>query len=330
MQMRPLNLTGYLLSLTVAVPMLASCGTNNWSSPNPPAPSVANHSSVLARKIARGIYVDVQTGTSSSVILGLRSKNGRHPREFCKVKGIGYADRIAVDGVGRLIAPDSLTNKVFVFDGPSMCARKLGSFVDPYGQSIDAASNDAAGGTIAVANVFDNSGPGSISVCTLTGGCTANLTNPNMEEVSGVAMAPNGDCWASAVSATTATLTYFQGCSGSGKAATGYRNASYGGLDIDSQGDLVSLSYNTYQGKIYVYKGCDPRCSLIHSFLLKHKAVTAHLNEESTSLVAADYLHGLVDVYRYTPTKLTYKYSFITNVSGGTISGVAFNPRSEE
>jgi len=329
--MRILEFSRYALTFAVAIPVLASCATNGGTLPNPWAQSVERQSSILARKIARGIYVDVQTGTSSSEIVGLRSENGRHPREFCKVNGIGYADRIAVDGQGRLMAPDSLAYKVLVFNGPSMCARKLASLVDPYGQPIDAASNDAATGTIAVANVFDNSGPGSISVCTLAAGCTANLTSPNMEEVAGVAMAPNGDCWASAVSATTPTLTYFQGCSGRGKAATHYKNASYGGLDIDAQGDLVSVSYNTYESKIYVYKGCNPRCSLIGGpFTLKHKAMTAHLNEESTSLLVADYQRAVVDLYSYSPTKLTFQYSFISGVSGGTISGVAFNPRSEE
>jgi hypothetical protein len=330
-KMRILEFSRFALSFVVAIPVLASCTTNGGTSPNPLAQSVEHQSGILARKISRGIYVDVQTGTSSSEIVGLRSANGQRPRQFCKVNGIDYADRIAVDGQGRLMAPDSLAYRVLVFNGPSMCATQLASLADPFGQPIDAASNDAATGTIAVANIFDGRGPGSISVCTLAAGCTLNLTNPNMEEVVGVAMAPNGDCWASAVRATTPTLTYFQGCAGAGEAATQYRNTSYGGLDIDAQGDLVSVSYNTYRSKIYVYQGCNPRCSLIGGpFTVKHRTMTAHLNEESSLLLVADYQRAVVDLYRYRPNKLTFQYSFSSGVSGGTISGVAFNPRSEE
>ena len=50
---------------------------------------------------------------------------------------------------------------------------------------------DAVNGNIAVGNIFDNSGlPGSLSVCTLSSlTCSTNLTNSNIIEMGGVAMA---------------------------------------------------------------------------------------------------------------------------------------------
>jgi hypothetical protein len=59
---------------------------------------------------------------------------------------------------------------------------------------------------------------GSISVCSVSAGCTSNLTNATtMYEVAGVAMDNSGNCWASAWNpSSVATLTYFAGCAGSG------------------------------------------------------------------------------------------------------------------
>ncbi len=279
----------------------------------------------------RGIYVDLQTGSSSSEILGYRNKNGR-PRPFCTVEGVGYADRIAVDPAGDLISPDSFAGSITVFRGPRMCGKDLGSFTDPYGQPLDAASNNAATGTIAIANIFDNTGNGSISVCTLAHGCTANLTSSNMVEVAGVAMANNGDCWASAVkSSFVATLTFFKHCAGSGQLSGGYQNKAYGGLELDARGNIVSISWTGYGSSLYVYQGCRPQCTLIGGpFTLKHEAMTARLNGDGKTLAVADYQRSRVDVYSYTPTSLTYEYSLTDGLSGGTAAGVAFTPRSKE
>ncbi len=172
----------------------------------------------------------------------------------------------------------------------------MGSISDPYGAPIDAASNNAATGKIAVANLFEGSGAGSVSVCTLAGGCKTNLTNSNMYEVAGVAMSRNGDCWADATNSTgTATLTFFKNCNGSGRAATGFVNPYYGGLDIDAGGDLVTIS--AFTPAIYVYKGCNPACSLVGGpFQMEGPAVFGHLNKTSTRLAAANYEFNRVDI----------------------------------
>jgi len=241
---------------------------------------------------------------------------------------VSYVNGQAVDGKGNFIDPDGGTRTVIIFSSP--CGSELGSFSDSYGQPSDASSADATTGTIAVGNIFDNSGlPGSISVCTMSGGCTANLTNSNMYEVAGVAMDNSGNCWASATnSGGTATLTYFAGCTGSGQAATGYMNSYYGGLDIDKNGNLVSIS--AFNSEVYVYSGCNPACTLVGGpFTMEGEAVFGHLNKQSMSYCTGDFSLGQIDTYSYSPTSLTFLGSFNNGLNSSYIvEGCSYNPRS--
>ena len=127
-----------------------------------------------------------------------------------------------------------------------------------------------------------------------------------------------------------ATLTYFKGCAGSGKTASGYRNAYYGGLDIDNQGNLVSLSYQ--DAKLYVYQGCNPQCTRVAGpFRMKGEATFGHVNAASNKLVTGDFQYGRIDVYNYSPTKIRFAYSFNRGFSPSeVVEGAAFNPRSTE
>jgi hypothetical protein len=282
-----------------------------------------------------GIYVSEFAITS---ILGYPNPNLKNHAPSCTVPGASFVNDIAVDPKGYLIVPSGTSNdggSIAVFRGPGMCGSQDGPAVsDPYGQPADAASANASVGTIVVGNIFDRSGaPGSISLCSgVSGyGCYANLTNPAMYEVAGIALAKNGDCWASSSdSAGIATLTYFRGCSGSGQQATGYLNNFYGGLDIDDAGNLVSIS--AFNAEMYVYKGCNPACTLVGGpFPMLNSSLYGHLDKYSKNFVAGDFAFGQVDVYKYTPTSLTYSYSFNNGLVGGYIvEGAAFNPRSDE
>jgi hypothetical protein len=324
----------YALSVSLAIPMLAGCGDNSRPVPAamPPAAAVRDTSTPAMRKNAQ-LYVDALTGGSTSAILGYHLNHRLKP-PICKIKRFHYADNIAVDGGGNLIVTNGRHGSVSVFKGPRMCGPELGSLLDVVGRPSDAASNNAATGTIAIANTLDFSGPGSILVCTLTNGCSANLLNPKMSVVAGVAMANNGDCWASAIDASsrTATLIYFKQCSGAGRAATGYKNKGDGGLDIDGQGNLVAISSSGSQTSVYVYKGCRRHCSLIGGpFALPYEAIHGHLNQDSSELAMANVLAPQVDVYRYSPTNITYKLSFnVKGIGAVSIDGAAYNPRSKQ
>jgi hypothetical protein len=344
----------YALSICVAVTFLSGCG---GSQAPISAPGAMPQSLAIAAQAAHGtswikpgtshvtpprtpgdkLYIGVGSGSYSEVVNGYRLRHG-HLKQICTIPGITQAANVSVDAQGRPLVPGGVAKSVTVFSGPGLCGSELGSLTDSYGQPIDASSANAATGIIAVANIFDTGSagdtlkPGSISVCTLSGGCTANLTNPNMFELGGVLLAKNGDCWASALnhSITAGTLTYFKHCSGSGKAATGYKSPGYGSLDIDSQGNLVTVSWTAYSTDLYVYRGCDPRCSLIGGPLpVKNHGIVGRLNASGTTWAMADFPNPTISVYAYTPTKLTYEYTL--TVGRGTASAVrlAFSPRSK-
>ncbi|MGA2760434.1 MAG: hypothetical protein ABSF08_08975, partial [Candidatus Cybelea sp.] len=151
---------------------------------------------------------------------------------------------------------------------------------------------------IAVANLFDTSGPGSVSICTVASGtCSTNLTNPNMSLVAGVAINTAGDCWANALNAySVAVLVYFAGCTGSGQLATGFTNGSYGGVDIDRYGNLVTTSLYGPSGSIpstvNVYSGCNPACTLRSSTALAGESIYGHVGKVTQRYVTTDLLYA--------------------------------------
>ncbi len=285
------------------------------------------HGRAAPAAAVKGIYANEYYATD---ILGYRAENRDGP-PICAISGVSYLNGIAVDQSGYLIDPDGGTGTVIIFKGPKMCGPEYSFALDPYGQPSDAASLVAQSGPIAVANIFDSNGAGSISVCSFVTGCNVNLTNQNMYEVAGVAMDKRGDCWASAVNSLgTATLTYFTLCSGRGQAATGFVNSYFGGLDIDKKGNLVSIS--AFDGQLYVYKGCNPGCSLVGGpFPLQGEAVFGHLNKKGNEFATGDYQYGQIDIYKYRPSALTYEYSFNNGLSTSLIvEDAVYNPRSKE
>jgi len=286
-------------------------------------------SSVSAKS---GIYVS-ESLSSGLDVFGYANNNRSNGPPVCSENASSTYD-LAVDGKSNLIVPEY--NTITVFKGPTMCGQELGSFHTIWDDDypVDATSPDAATGTIAVGVIQDaGSGVGSIELCTLKSGCKTNLTNGSaMNLVFAVAMSKKDDCWAS--SATPTALTYFRGCSGSGQSATGYKNPDAGGLDIDKNGHVVSISCSEVSCStpaLYVYSGCKPKCEKIGGpFSLQGASMYGHLNEDSTRFAAADYEYGQIDVYRYTPAGITYLYSFNDGLSAGARMGVAYNPRSKE
>ncbi len=305
--------------------MLAGCAAETPAlAPSAALPRVAPAAvtqRALPRAAKAGLYVGEFYGKD---IYGYR-RSGKGAA-VCTIAGVLSVNDVASDVNGDLIDPDGGSRSVKVF-GPQ-CGSLLGSVPDPYGQPADAMSADGATGTIAVANIF---GPGrsngSISLCSLTIGCTKNLTNPNMYEVAGVAMSEGGDCWASAIDQSNhASLTYFKGCAGNGETAKGFLNPSYGGLDFDAAGNLVSFSGNSAQ--LYVYGGCNPRCKLVGGpFSMGGTSVYGHLNASRDMLAVADYQHGRIELYSYTPTTVTYLRSFDTGLTTSLdVVGVTYAP----
>ena len=297
----------------------------------------------------KGIYVNQFYGTGP---MAYQNRNTGDNAPFCTVPtGIGAdVNGIAFDAAGTLMVPVPVNYSglpvLEIWQGPqagSACGSMVSSISDPYGQPSNAASYDALNGEIVLANIFGPSGTaGSLSICTVSGGCTQNLTNyTTMFKVAGVALASNGDCWASAENPSgVATLTYFAGCAGGGVQATGFMNVDYGSLSFDKNGNLVSVDKNPSGiSQLWVYNGCNPACSLVGGpFPLSGEcgsgtsvctSVYGIPNKQSMTLAVGTRTTGSVDVYYYSPTSLTYWYSFTNGLSAsGLIEGLGYNPPS--
>lgn len=285
-----------------------------------------------AKKPTGGLYVSQFEQTE---LYGFAAVNKANKGPICTVGGIQYVNGVGVDGKGNLMIPDASSSYLRLYKGPGMCGKSINVIADTYGQLSDVSSPDSVTGTIALANIFDTSKtPGSISVCNLKNGCTSNLTNSAIYEAGGVAMANNGDCWISASGVesggTSPSIVYFKGCTGAGAVAKGIKNKSYGGLDIDNKGNLVSVDSNS--ATVYIYSGCNPTCKFVGGpFKLHGMSFFGKLNSANTQYAMCDLANYDVDVYSYSTKGLKYEYSFSKDLSeSGIPIGIAYNPRSKQ
>ena len=277
--------------------------------------------------VTRGIYAaDLSTGH----IYGYAGNDRSNGPPVCSLPPAeGSVWDVAVDRKGDVLATveEQSSSRIDVFAGPGLCGPKLGSIAVP-GQVRDAASRDARSGKIVVAVFKQPTGEnGNVSVCTLSGGCTV-LGIGN--DFTGVALAPNGDCWATSFVAPN--ITYFAHCQGPGVAATGFQGYIGSGLDIDHNGNLVVMKENSHSGsEMSIYSGCNPKCMLVSGpFPLHCCALYGHLDARSKKFVTAD--GSALDVYSYSTSGVTYEYS-ISNGLGDPSNiywGAAFSPPSQE
>ncbi|MBV9719469.1 MAG: hypothetical protein JOZ77_09115 [Candidatus Eremiobacteraeota bacterium] len=338
--MRPI---GSALSIALLFAFLTACGAANLSPASAPIQpdsvipqslqsfemrAAPPHRFVYLAKPKAGVYAAQFYGTT---ILGYRNGNKSDAKPACKI-GATYVNGFGVDSTGNLVVPNGYPYVVGVYSGPTLCGKALGSFSDPYGEPSDAASRDAKTGTIVVGNieVGRSQQVGNIAVCTLAAGCTRELKSPTIKyEGGGVALAANGDCWMSSEdnpSLTSATLTYFKGCKSPGQAAKGWKNAFYGGLNIDKAGNLIAVDFNA--PSVWVYKGCNPQCTVVGGpFPLEGVSFYGNLNAKGDQLALGDSSYGQVDVYAYSPAKITYEYSFNKGlVQGNDVEAAGFAP----
>lgn len=310
--------------LASAVLMLCGCAVTATTPLNPQDEKASKAAAPLGLK--RGLYV-----LASSYVYGFPANNRDNAPAFCSVGGITYpAGNIAFDTKGRMIVPDYASSTITVYAAPTIsraCGEVLGVIRDPYGQPVDAASLDAVKGRIVVAAAQQ------VDICSLRRGCTRSLAAPNLDAAASIALSRNGDCWAEGDEVSgPGTLDYFKGCNSAGQVTTGYEGGgdNYGGLDVDKYGNIISIFANYHNSPaLYVYSGCTPACTMLSGPLPLHGTGSyGHLNKDSTEFAAADSQYSSIDIYKYSPTSLTYEYSFDGGLS--EVDGVAFNPRAEQ
>ncbi|HEY2476133.1 MAG TPA: hypothetical protein VGI19_15200 [Candidatus Cybelea sp.] len=337
--------TKYGLGVTLVSAMLAGCNAGPQPTFTPSSGLSTAATLNTAYHSPKGtpratLYVSSWT---SGMILGYKSprtghadkKNNPPTCTFTVNRGL---EDIAADPKGNLIVPTATRSSDQINIYAPNCGALLNSIADPYGVPYDAAEN--ASGTI-VADT-NSTYTGSVAVCTLKAGCTSNLPFPTnySGQNMGFAVTINraGDCWAQVVYETSSGningLAYFKGCSGTGQIATGFLNQDKGGLDIDKSGNIVALDSNL-SGKqpnslLYVYKGCNPACTLVGGPFSLHSSegeFYGHVDKAGSTLATVDFFTPEVDIYHYTPTKVTYLYSITNGMSScGDCTGAAYAP----
>ena len=338
-----MRLSAHVLTAALLTGALMGCSSEYGvpqTAPTTVLPVELRSSEILAKTHADANLPRVNTATfgiyatsyDMSVLYGYPFNDRSNGPPVCTVGSLTYPGDIAVDRKGDLLVVNG-DNTIRVYKGPGLCGAELGSIADPFGYIFaDVASRD--GQTIVASYDYGPTGQNGVAVCTLSGGCTRHLHAPGSTFTDGVAVAPNGDCWASGTvkGTVTAYLAYFAHCQHNGVATTGFQNTSPSTLDIDANGNLVATDAS-YSSSLYIYSGCNPACTLVGGpFQLKGTGVLTQgrLDANSHKFIAPD-SPGKVNVYSYSTSGLKYLYSFSNGLTHGYDSPVAaFSPNSKE
>jgi hypothetical protein len=358
-----MRFTTSLVSIAALAALFTACsGANfsNLSSQNGSLPNVrANHMPVSLvdgwmqavgqqrlrldvvlpdKKSAGGIYGSefYSASDGEGMINGYTNPNNKNGKPTCTIAGYAI-NGWGVDTVGNLILPANVNSNaepgVNVFQGPKMCGKNLGTIDVIAGQAADAKSINAAKDNIYVGLIIDSStSDGAVDICTLKSlGCGAPITNSAITgHGAGVAIDSKGDCWMSAATSSNTgfVMVYWKGCKGKGVVATGTKNSDFGGLFFDTKGNLVSIDVG---GMLYVYKGCDPKCTVVSSSKMKGDSIFGNLNAAGNELVAGDVTNSTIDVYKYASTGAKYSYSFNSGLDGtGYTEAGGFDPTNKQ
>jgi hypothetical protein len=290
------------------------------------------------KKPAGGLYASEFYSNPSDgegLINAYPNPNSKNGAPTCTINGYAI-NGWGVDLQQNLILPSasdaSSDPSVNVYAGPKLCGKLLGSIADTNGQASDAKSFDATKDSIYVGEIVSiATGDGDVLICALkTSSCGQPVTNSSITGYGGgIAADTKGDCWMSAATSTTTgfVLVYWKGCKGNGAVATGTKNAGFGGLFFDAKGNLVSIDVT---GALYVYKGCDPKCTVVSSSTLKGDSIFGNLNQKGNELAVGDVANSDVDVYKYAPTGVKYLYSFNNGLEGtGFTEAAGFSPTNK-
>jgi hypothetical protein len=352
-----MRLLSAALCTTIGAALLASCSGGNMSSPSSAIPGTSggaskvsslHHHAAMAfipradlpkgpvKLKGRQAPASAIKGSYASEFYGgfvngyTKNNSGNNP-SIC-TESVSSVNNFGVDGQGSLIIPAAFSG-VNVYS-PGMCGSLAATITDSYGQASDASTVNAMSGPIVVGNIL---GPGFVVNCTVSSLTCTQLTpgSAGIGEVAGVGMNAAGDCWADSFNAafTAVELTWWAGCTGTGTVTTGFLNTGYGGVDVDNKGNIVTFNWHGSAGTdLWVYSGCNPACtSVSDNSLTNNSALFGHIGKQGERLIVGAYLAGQADIYAYTPTTLTYYYSFNNGLTAsGLVEAAAYSPSSKK
>jgi hypothetical protein len=289
-------------------------------------------------KTSGGLYGSEFYGNASEaegMINGYPNPDNKNSKPSCTIAGYAI-NGWGIDNQGDLILPSGSSStaepSVNVYAGPGLCGKLLGSITDSNGQASDAKSFSASKDSIYVGQIIDSStDAGDVLVCSLKkNSCGTPVRNSAITGYGGgIAIDSKGDCWMSAGTASTTgfVLVYWKDCKGKGAVATGTKNQALGGLFFDAKGNLVSVDST---GSLFVYKGCNPKCTVVSSSTLKGASLFGNLNAAGNQLAVGDVTNSDIDVYKYAPTGVKYSYSYSNGLEGtGYTEGGGFDPTNK-
>ncbi|HEX3458365.1 MAG TPA: hypothetical protein VHR97_10465, partial [Candidatus Baltobacteraceae bacterium] len=263
-------------------------------------------------KKSKEIYASEFYGSN---VYGYKNPNSSNAAPNCTISSQSYVNGIGSDTKGELLVPTGSPSGINVFKKGG-CGALDWSQTDSTGQAADATAIKASSKVYVGEIANYTSGVGDIVICTKTGGCGTPVTNSSIASYgAGVAIDKAGDCWMSSFnSGGTPIIVYWKACSGSGQTVTGYSASSYGGLFVDTHGDLGAIDLT---GTLRVYKGCNPGCTLVGTSTLQGESLFGGLDSKGKTLAVGDFLNGTVDVYAYNATNgtATFSYSFNNSLS---------------
>ncbi len=161
---------------------------------------------------------------------------------------------------------------------------------------MDGAKFYAAGGT-------------HVSSCSVKG-CTNNLSDGSIFQLSSVAVDHSGNVWASYYNQSFApSLIVWVGASMPGRVVSGYVNPNApGGLIFDRHDSLISVETIFPFAFLYSCNAGTASCINTNTIQLHAGSAFGSLNARTTDIQITDYANDAVDVYAY--PSFTYKYSY--------------------
>lgn len=286
-----------------------------------------------------GIYA---SNFYANTVWGFPNPNQSNGPASCTLGGAtNYLDDVngfGADPKGNVMIPGYTPNdsgylSINVF-GPN-CGALIWQAAINFAQPADAWSADAANKNVLV-GLLDiyTAGKGGAVMCSQSSGCGTPFTNTSITGyVAGVAMNKKGDCWlfGETSGSDSPVLVYFKKCKGAGQVATGIKNTKYGGIFVDTKGQLGAIDRT---GTLYVYKKCSPACKLVSTSTLEGESLFAGLDAKGKNLAVGDYQTNTVDIYTYSPkTGAKYSYSFNNGLTGGSnnlVETAVFSPSNKK
>jgi hypothetical protein len=259
-----------------------------------------------------GGYVSQTNGADQSVAFGFRSGNEKDRGPACTIGGVnGITGTLGSDPAGNVYVPDAVASTVTEY-APN-CGAVVGSFGDPYGSPI---------GALPSANAIYVPSRTNVAACSMAG-CTSDLTDPSLFEITSAAVDSSGNVWAAYYSSKgTISLIVWRGGVMPGRAVSGYINSNApGGILFDKHDRLISIMAPFATAYVYRCSAKRAACTNTGQGTLRGGSNFGALNARNNEIQVTDHTNASVDVYAY--PSFTYKYSYHRGlVSGYAVMGI--------